>query len=165
MEGWRELRQILNRNIAPAARKGVVSLGAALLLATFISAWGAEKNQQHTVVPSVDAGRGPCTVDFRVTDGKDNPLAKAWIYVEIRYGFLGLRKIELQVPTNADGRARMRGFSYQIRRDPLEFRVQRGDNYKIIYHYPAGDCDAHMIVALSKTPRQEPATDASQSSQ
>jgi len=144
------------RSVGPAIRAGIVPL-AALLLAVVISAGGADANQKRSI-PSADAGRGPCTVDFRVIGSQRKPVAKAWIYVEIKHGFLGLKKIELQVPTDSDGRARVTGLSFKTRKDPLAFRVQHGDDYRVIYHYPAGDCDARFIVALPKTqnPKEDP---------
>jgi hypothetical protein len=139
-------------------RRLMAWLAATVILSSFT--WASDTgNDQKGKVPSVDAGRGPCTVDFRVTDSQQKPIANAWVYVEIRHGFLGLRKIELQVPTDARGRARVTGLSYETRSHPLEFRIQHGDDYRIIYHYPAGDCDARMIVTLPKAqPRPSPAT-------
>ncbi len=136
MGNEREILGVLKRSITFTARSGIVPLAVALLLATFITDLAANMNQTAEV-PNADAGRGPCTVDFLITDSSNQkPLPGAWTYVKIRHGFLGMRKIELQVPTNAAGRARITGLSYKTRKEPLAFRVRHGDDYKIVYHYP-----------------------------
>jgi hypothetical protein len=108
----------------------------------------ARADQKADPVPVVDAGRGGCSVDFRVTDSNKQPIYHATVYVKIKYGFLGLRRMELQVDTNADGRARVTGLSSQTRKEPLSFRIWYHDAAKTVLHYPAVDCNKHYDVTL-----------------
>ena len=108
-------------------------------------ALGAE---QKDSIPTVDAGRGSCSVDFRVTDSNKQPIYHATVYVKIKYGFLGLRRMELQVDTNADGRARVTGLSFKTRKEPLSFRIWYREAAKTVLHYPAVDCNKHYDVTL-----------------
>jgi len=108
-------------------------------------ALGAE---QKDAVPSVDAGRGPCTVDFHVRDSNKKPIFNATVYVRYKYGLFGLRRMELQVGTNADGRARVTGLSFKTREEPLAFRVWYHDAATTVLHYPAADCDEQFNVTL-----------------
>jgi hypothetical protein len=108
----------------------------------------ARADQKADPVPAVDAGRGPCSVDFRVTDSNKQPLYHATVYVKIKYGFLGLRRMELQVDTNAGGRARVTGLSFKTRKEPLSFRIWYREAAKTVLHYPAVDCSEHYDVTL-----------------
>jgi hypothetical protein len=133
--------------------------GRSALHAVACGAWGllclalllpasARAEEKADPVPVVDAGRGPCSVDFRVTDSNKQPLFNATVYVKIKYGFLGLRRMELEVGTNADGRARVTGLSSKTRKEPLSFRVWYHDAAKTVLHYPAVDCNEHYDVTL-----------------
>ena len=90
-------------------------------------------------------------MDFHVTDANRKPLYNATIFVKIKYGFLGLRRLELEVGTNGDGRARITGLSSKIRKQPLTFHVSYGEAFKTILHYPAADCDERFDVTLQTT--------------
>ncbi|MGE5109786.1 MAG: hypothetical protein ACM3JB_02940 [Acidobacteriaceae bacterium] len=72
---------------------------------------GAERMpaQAKLPVPTLDGGSGPCSVEFTVTDGSGGPVYDAQISVEIDYGFMGLRHLDLQVATNQNGKARFVG--------------------------------------------------------
>ncbi len=112
----------------------------------------ARADEQADPVPVVDAGRGTCSVDFRVTDSNQKPIFNATIFVKIKYGFPGLRRLELEVGTNADGRARVTGLSSETRKEPLTFHVSYGEAFKTVLHYPAADCDKHFDVTLQTNP-------------
>jgi hypothetical protein len=112
----------------------------------------ARADEKADPVPVVDAGRGGCSVDFRVTDSNNQPLFHANVYVKIKYGFLGLRRMELEVGTNADGRARFTGLSSQTRKEPLSFRIWDHDAAKTVLHYPAAECHKHYDVQLDTKP-------------
>jgi hypothetical protein len=126
------------------------------LLVGFLLPRLAYGGPQKDPVPSVDAGRGPCSVDFHVTDSNRQPIYHATVYVKIKYGFLGLRRLELEVGTNGDGRARVTGLSSRTRKEPLSFRVWYHDAAKTVLHYPAVDCNKHYDVTLD-TKAESPA--------
>ena len=60
-------------------------------------------------VPVVDGAAGPCTADFTVTDPSSTAVYAATIKVHIAYGFMYARKLDLEVGTNSDGKARFTG--------------------------------------------------------
>ena len=95
-------------------------------------------------------------MDFHVTDANQKPLYNATIDVKIKYGFLGLRRMELEVGTNGDGRARVTGLSSRIRKQPLAFRVWYHDAAKTVLHYPAVDCNKHYDVTLDTKAESSP---------
>jgi hypothetical protein len=142
--------------LRPSALHAAACCAWWVLCLPFLLPAPARADQKADPVPAVDAGRGACSVDFRVTDSNKQPLFNATVYVKIKYGFLGLRRMELEVGTNADGRARVTGLSFRTRKEPLSFRVWYHDAAKTVLHYPAVDCNEHYDVTLD-TKAQSPA--------
>ena len=115
---------------------------AVLILASYLFA------QQAPPVPVVDGELGSCYADFKVTDANGAPVYNASIHVLIRHGFLSKRKLELQVGTNSDGKARVAGSPSEIKRIPV-FAVSAGGVTKKIEHDPATNCHAYYDVQLT----------------
>ena len=76
-------------------------------------------------VPVVDGHIGACSATLTVRDASSKPIYNAKINVIVRYGFLSLRKIGLQVGTNSDGRARVAGLPERPKKS-LEFVITKG---------------------------------------
>src|SRR5437879_13089242 len=76
-------------------------------------------------VPVVDGGIGPCRADFTVKDEAGKPLYDAKIKVTLRYGIFNKRKMDLEIGTNSDGKARIIGLPDSPRK-PLEFQIKSG---------------------------------------
>ena len=91
--------------VAAAVAITVFSLELAALAATPVD---------PKTVAEVDAGLGPCTADFTITDEAAKPVYAANIRVHIAYGFMSLHKLDLQAGTNADGKARFIGLGETI---------------------------------------------------
>lgn len=122
-----------------------------MVLVAGVLIWGAGVGRAAAVeVPVVNADLGPCTADFAVTDGTGKPLYNATVSVTVKYGFLGLRKMDLEVGTNSDGKARVAGLPSKVRKRPLGFVISYGDRVKSIEHYPAVKCNARYEVVLEK---------------
>ena len=78
------------------------------------------------------AGLGDCSADFTVKDVEGAPVYGATVSVNVRYGFMSLRRADLEVGTNASGRARIEGLpakakplTYDIRKDGKGAIVQQ----------------------------------------
>lgn len=93
----------------------------------------------------VSADRGPCAAEFHVTDLSGKPIYNATIKTTVRWG-LG-HKIELQVSTNADGRARVVRLPAESKR-PLQFEVSYQDQTVSYGIDPATACQAKRDVPL-----------------
>jgi hypothetical protein len=76
-------------------------------------------------VTTLDARLGPCSAEFTVKDEDGKPVYNATIHVRVRYGALGVRRMDLEVGTNGDGRARIIGLPDRAR--PLVYEVTRGE--------------------------------------
>lgn len=99
-------------------------------------------------IPKIDGGIGACRADFTVRDGEKKPIYNAQISVQLRYGFMDLRKTDLQVGTNSDGKARFTGLP-NFPKKPLAFHIKSGTVSKTVTDDPSTNCNAVYDVVLS----------------
>jgi len=102
-------------------------------------------------VPVVDGGIGPCSADFTVTDAGGAPVYAAKVKVHIAYGFMSAHKLDLEVGTNSDGKARFTGLPDHLKRG-LYFEASEADRTAEAFDDPAITCKAQFTVALRKKP-------------
>jgi hypothetical protein len=102
-------------------------------------------------VPVVDGGIGTCSADFTVTDANGAPVYAAKIKVHIAYGFMYLRKLDLEVGTNADGKARFTGIPDRVKHG-LYFEASEGDRTAEAFDDPSTTCKNQFTVVLRKKP-------------
>jgi hypothetical protein len=102
-------------------------------------------------VPVVDGGIGPCSADFTVTDPDNHPVYAANIKVHIAYGFMYARKLDLEVGTNADGKARFTGLPDRVKRG-LFFEASESDRTAETFVDPSTTCKSQFTVILRKKP-------------
>jgi len=102
-------------------------------------------------VPVIDGGIGNCSADFIVNDADGKPVYAATIKVHIEYGFMYLRKLDLQVGTNADGKARFTGFPDRVKHG-LFFEASEGDRVAEAFDDPSTNCKNQFPVVLRKKP-------------
>jgi len=100
-------------------------------------------------VPVIDGGIGPCSVDFTVDDSNEAPVYDAKIRVHITYGFMNLHKLDLEVGTNIDGKARFIGLPDRTKQG-LFFRASQGASEGSAFDDPAKTCKANLTIALEK---------------
>jgi len=129
----------------------VTGLAVILTLGIFsghASAADDSKDQSKTV-PVIDGGIGPCTADFTITDADGKPLYDAKIKVHIAYRFLNAHKLDLEVGTNADGKARFTGLPDKIKHG-LYFYATQGDLQAEAFDDPVNNCKEVFALALKK---------------
>ena len=108
--------------------------------------------QQSTVEPTepdlavISARLGSCSADFTVTDEDGKPVYAAIVHVRIRYGFWGLKRMDLEVGTNSDGKARVDTLPDRAR--PLTYDITKGDKKATVSQNLTFDCDAIYEVSL-----------------
>jgi hypothetical protein len=100
-------------------------------------------------VPSVDGGIGSCSAEFTVNDGTGSPVYDAKVKVHIAYGFMRTHKLDLEVGTNVDGKARFTGLPEKVK-EPLHFRAMQGDRQGDADYDPAENCGAKQTIVVSK---------------
>ena len=62
-----------------------------------------------TEVPVIKAGLGSCGADFTVKDTDGKAVYAAAVHVRVRYGVMSLKRMDLEVSTNSDGKATVDG--------------------------------------------------------
>jgi len=108
----------------------------------------AEQAQAHTV-PVLDGGIGPCTADITVTDASGAAVYAVTIKVHIAYGFMNARKLDLQLGTNVDGKARFTGLPDKIKHG-FYFRASEGDRTGEAFDDPTNTCKAQLPITIRK---------------
>ena len=123
--------------------------------ALFLSCWAhtqtAPAHPDPQSVPAVDGGIGSCSADFTVTDADGAPVYAAKIKVHIAYGFMYARKLDLEVGTNIDGKARFTGLPERTKRG-LFFEASEADRNGNAFVDPATTCKSQFTVVLRKKP-------------
>ena len=101
--------------------------------------------------PVIDGGIGPCSADFTVIDSAQAPVYAANIKVHIAYGFMYLRKLDLEVGTNAAGHARFTGLPDRTKQG-LFFLASEGARQGSAFVDSAKTCKAQLTISLQNKP-------------
>ena len=108
----------------------------------------AETAASHTI-PVIDGAIGTCSANFIVTDDNAAPVYDAKIRVHIAYGFMYVRKMDLEIGTNIDGKARFTGLPARTK-DGLVFQASKSDRAGTAFVDPSTTCKADLTVVLQK---------------
>jgi hypothetical protein len=100
-------------------------------------------------VPMIDGGIGPCSADFTITDATGAPVYNAKVRVHIAYRFLNAHKLDLEVGTNSEGKARFTGLPEKTKQG-LFFHASEGGREGSAFDDPAKTCKASLTIALEK---------------
>lgn len=121
-----------------------------MLIATIALAFAAVVQQPADGIKPdlavISARLGICSADFTVTGSEGKPVYAATIHVRIRYGFLGLKRMDLEVGTNSDGKARVDGLPSSAR--PLVYDVSKDDKKATVEQNLSSNCRAMYQVSL-----------------
>jgi hypothetical protein len=129
-----------------------ITLSSAVVLAMLsASALPAQSTSpaDPKTVPVIDGGIGPCSAEFTVTDAAQAPVYAATISVHIAYGFMYLRKLDLQIGTNASGQARFTGLPDRTKQG-LFFHASEGSREGSAFVDPSKTCKAVLTIQLEK---------------
>ena len=107
------------------------------------------KTTDAKTVPVIDGAIGTCSVSFTVTDSAAAPVYDAKIHVRVAYGFMYLRKMDLEVGTNVDGKARFEGLPARTK-DGLNFDATKTDTQGTAFVDPATTCKSDLTITLHK---------------
>ena len=94
----------------------------------------------------ISARLGPCSAAFTVEDADGKPVYAAIVHVRVRYGFLSLKRMDLEVGTNSEGEARVEGLPAKAK--PLSYDVTSGEKKAIVNQDVSTNCQATFDVSL-----------------
>src|SRR5215831_14217216 len=106
--------------------------------------------QQSDDVPVIDGKVGPCSIELTVTDADTKPIFGATVKVHIAYGFAGVRKLDLEAGTNAQGKILFKGLPLRVHNPPVEFHASKGDLSGTATYNPGTECQAKHSIILGK---------------
>ena len=121
-----------------------------MVIATLVLA-AAALLQQPAVTPApelavINARLGECAADFTVKDAAGMPVYGATVQVRIRYGFMNVKRMDLEVGTNSDGKARVEGLPAKGK--PLAYVIAKGATKAAAEQDLAASCKATYDVSL-----------------
>ena len=94
----------------------------------------------------ISARLGNCSADFTVTDAGGAPVYAATVHVRIRYGFMSLKRMDLEVGTGSDGKARVEGLPEKAK--PLVYDITKDNRKAMVDQDLATTCRGTYSVAL-----------------
>ena len=101
-------------------------------------------------VPVIDGGAGSCSVELTVRGADGKPVYAATVKVHIKYGFGGMRRLDLEAGTNSDGKVKFTGLPDRVQRPPLEFHASKEMVEGVASFDPSSECQAKREIALEK---------------
>jgi hypothetical protein len=101
---------------------------------------------QKPELPVLKAGLGSCAADFTVKDANGSPIYLATIHVRVRYGFMSVKRMDLEVGTNSEGQARIEGLPEKAK--PLAYEIQKDMKKSTVEQDVASRCQATLDVVL-----------------
>jgi hypothetical protein len=131
-----------------AARPTLLSIALTLLFMPALNAQNAAPVDPKTV-SVIDGGIGPCSASFTVNDAAGAPVYNAKIRVHIAYGFMSLHKLDLEVGTNAAGKARFTGLPDKTKQG-LFFSASEDGREGSFFDDPGKTCNAEFTIVLEK---------------
>jgi hypothetical protein len=97
-------------------------------------------------IPTLRVGLGPCLATFNVKDADGMPVYSALISVRVRHGAMSLKRMDLELSTDSNGKAIVQGLPKKSRL--LSFTVVKANKSATVEQDVKKDCDATHNVVL-----------------
>jgi hypothetical protein len=97
-------------------------------------------------LPVLDAKLGGCTAEFTVKNAAGAPVSPALIHVQVRYGPLNVKRMDLEIGTNFDGKARVVGLPDKARR--MTWDITKDDKKTVVDQDVEKTCQGKFDVTL-----------------
>jgi hypothetical protein len=97
-------------------------------------------------VPALNARLGGCSAEFTVKNGDGAPVYLALIHVNVRYGTMNLKRMDLEVGTNSEGKARIKGLPDKAKL--MTYDIQKDDKKTTVDQDVAKACEGKFDVTM-----------------
>src|SRR5512145_2182090 len=124
------------RSFLPRRDRAMLLIAAAVLTVATLTAQSPTDPQ----LAVISARLGDCSADFTVRDGDGKPIYAALVHVRIRYGFMGVKRMDLEVGTNSEGQARVEGLPAKVK--PLTYDISHADRKTTVMQDLSTSCRA-----------------------
>jgi len=81
-------------------------------------------------IPVLNARLGGCSAEFLVKDAVGLPVYLALVHVNVRYGPLNVKRMDIEVGTNSDGKAQIKGLPDKAK--PARREGERGGRWVLL---------------------------------
>ena len=109
---------------------------------------GVSQNAPAAVAPTeISAELGTCSALFNVTGADSKPVYNAKISARVHYGVMGLKKLDLETFTSADGQAKFVKLP-EVPKKPVYFYISKDDKLETVEFMPDVHCNATFDVRL-----------------
>lgn len=119
-------------------------LTTALAALTLVQQPAADTQKPDLAI--ISARLGTCAADFTVKDADGKPVYAAIIHVRVRYGFMSMKRMDLEVGTNSEGKARVEGLPAKAK--PLSYDISKAATKAAVEQDLASSCQATFDVSL-----------------
>lgn len=127
-----------------------LSLAIAVLLCLLVSC-PRSGSAQSALAPSapaeISADLGACSALVTVTGSDTKPIYAAKISTRIQYGFMGVKKLDLEAFTGADGQVKLNKLPAALKK-PMYIHISKGDKEQMVEFQPDVRCHATFDVQL-----------------
>ena len=131
--------------MASTLYRAIAAVAATLMLGTVALAQQPEGRPPEITLLKANLG-GDCSADFTVTDSDGKPVYAATIHVRVRYGLLSIKRADLEIGTNSDGKARIEGLPTKAR--PLLYDIGKEGKKANVEQNVSTMCHASFDVSL-----------------
>jgi len=125
-------------------------LGALCSIAVAALPLLSEAQSHNEVVPVIQGGAGPCSLELTVRGADGKPVYAATVKVHVKYGFGGIWRLDLEAGTNSDGKVKFAGLPDRVQRPPLEFHASKDEFMGIAAFDPSTECQGKHDITLEK---------------
>lgn len=123
-----------------------VEIALGLLMCSAAPA-GIAQNGTPAVPAEISADLGSCSALIHVTGADSKPVYAAKITARIQYGAFGIKKLDLEAYTGADGQAKITHLP-EILKKPMYIHVAKDDKDEMVEFKPSERCKATFDVQL-----------------
>jgi len=103
--------------------------------------------QSPAAPAEISADLGPCSAALSVTGADSQPIYGAKIVARVQYGFMSVKKLDLEAFTGADGKVKITRLPESLKK-PMVIHVSKGDKTDQVEFKPAERCHAAFDVQL-----------------
>jgi hypothetical protein len=108
---------------------------------------GAQSESGAVAASEISADLGPCSALISVTGADSKPLYSAKVNTRIRYGPLGVKKLDLEAFTGADGQLKITNLP-EVLKKPMYIHIQKDNRQETAEFRPDLRCRATFNVQL-----------------
>jgi hypothetical protein len=118
-----------------------------LLIAVFASAADAGLGQSAGAPAEISADLGSCSALITVTDADAKPVYGAKVTARVQYGMMGVKKLDLEAYTGADGKLKIDRLPETLKK-PLVIHIEKDGKSNQVEFNPGLRCRATFDVQL-----------------